>query len=527
MFYLRWLIWPTIVGVIFFIAQLGYGQIDIPGLFILSLFIVFWCVAFVDFWIRAESRYRLLWGMTKFETKAVARPEFKGEWQHDRVSGLWMEDYAFIYRLFKGTFVFSGLGVWMAGCVIAVVYVLLLRDADPDNYGLKIGLGVGNGVMIAVFDRFYQYGSKYGNEWENHRTEQDFQDALIAKSFIFKFFNSFSSLFYLVFIRPFAKGEEYFIRTGSNICTDCKDADDNPRCAEPGKDSYSDSDYSCCFDYDYCTKTGVQNEINVQVMADLRLQLASLFLTAIVIQNMIEVLVPYFMGKLNEASERREAAARGESVASKSDAEEQMVLTPNQNTIDDMSEMAIQFGYVTMFVIALPITPLFSLINNVIELKVDGYKMVNEAQRPNPNGSSGLGAWNGVLGFFSIVAVGTNVALLTWRTEMVNVFSDDPTVKWVFFTFVSIILGLLVGAEKWAIPDVPLEVLQGIERQRLIENILVLGAHIDLDEDEAPKKDEEISEFAFDPAKEFVSFTDLPFIPLGDLTKLEEKKTAS
>ncbi|ETO32380.1 anoctamin-10 [Reticulomyxa filosa] len=206
MFYLRWLIAPSIVGIGFFIAQLVHNEVDVPGLFLLSLFIILWCVAFVEFWVRQESRYRLLWGMTKFQTKAVARPEFKGEWQHDRVSGLWVEDYSFLSRFFKGLFVYSGLSTWMAGCVVAVIYILLFRDKNPTDLGLKIGLGVSNGVMISVFDYVYQFASQYGNQWENHRTEQDFQDALISKSFVFKFFNSFSSLFYLSFIRPFAKG---------------------------------------------------------------------------------------------------------------------------------------------------------------------------------------------------------------------------------------------------------------------------------------------------------------------------------
>jgi len=191
-----------------------------------------------------------------------------------------------------------------------------------------------------------------------------------------------------------------------------------------------------------------------------------------------------------------------------------------------MSEMIIQFGYVTMFVIALPITPLLAFINNVIELKVDGYKIVKESQRPHPNGSHGLGAWNGVLSFFSLVSVGTNVALITWRTEVVHtLISSDSTMKWVFFSLVCIGLSILVAAEKAAIPDVPLEVLQGIERQRLIENVLVLGAHMDIDEDEPPRKDEEVPEFAFDPTKEFINPSSLPAVPLGDLRQLAEKET--
>jgi len=412
--------------------------------------------------------------------------------------------------------VFSGLGVWMASCVVSVVYVLLLRDAKPADLPLKIGLGVVNGVMISVFDKVYQLGSQRGNEWENHRTEQDFQDALISKSFIFKFFNSFSSLFYLSFVRPYANGEEYYVKQYENICKACKKEDHKTFV----------TDYAGCVDT--CGLTAIRNAINVQVLDDLRLQLASLFVTAIVIQNIMEIMLPYIMSKIGECRETRAAEQRGEKVAAKSDAEEQMLKSPNQNTIDDMSEMVVQFGYVTMFVIALPITPLLALINNIIELKVDGYKIVHESQRPHTNGSSGLGAWNGVLAFFSIVAVGTNVALITWRTSLVNqLVDDDPTIKWVFFSFVSIFLGLIVGIEKCAIPDTPVEVQQGIERQRLIENILVLGAHIDLDGDDPPKQEIDVPEFAFDPVKDFVVATELPTIPVEDLNQPGKSHTGA
>ncbi|ETO23310.1 hypothetical protein RFI_13873 [Reticulomyxa filosa] len=276
----------------------------------------------------------------------------------------------------------------------------------------------------------------------------------------------------------------------------------------------------------YCLRKDMRSEINVQVLSDLQLQLASLFVTAIVIQNTVEVLVPFASRRIKAMIEKRRLDQRGggETVMPpKSDAEQQMDLVRNESTIDDMSEMVVQFGYVTMFVIALPITPLLSLINNIIELKVDGFKLVRESQRPHPNGSSGLGAWNDVLGFFSIVAVGTNVALITWRTSLVNtLISYDPTMKWVFFTFISIFLSILVRAEKWAIPDVPRDVDQGVERQKLIESVLVLGTRVDMDDDEPPKKDDQLPSFAFDPSKPFVESTTLPFIPLGDLSQLTD-----
>merc|ERR1739848_869251 len=45
------------------------------------------------------------------------------------------------------------------------------------------------------------------------------------------------------------------------------------------------------------------------------------------------------------------------------------------NTIDDMIEMIIQFGYVALFVMVFSLTPLPVIVNNVFEMKVDAFTL--------------------------------------------------------------------------------------------------------------------------------------------------------
>ena len=42
----------------------------------------------------------------------------------------------------------------------------------------------------------------------------------------------------------------------------------------------------------------------------------------------------------------------------------------------------IQYGFVTIFVAAFPLAPLFALLNNVIEIRLDAYKFVTQWRRP-------------------------------------------------------------------------------------------------------------------------------------------------
>lgn len=559
-FYLRWLILPSIVGIIFFVIQL-LTEIDAPGIYIMCFFIIFWSVAFVDFWFRQESRYRLLWGMIKFEQKAVARPQFHGEWAHDDITGLWTEQFGLLRRGVRVSATLSGVLLFLAACMAAVFSILILRDSDPNNTELKIGLGVANGGMIFIFDMLYKFFSKFGNEWENHRTDQDFQNALIQKSFFFKFFNSFSSLFYLGFIRPWTQNDSYYIQNYDDVCSGSDtymsafysyysaSGDTDGTYAECQTEACSDSTNACdkdCFlvvqtgyatnstalggstscgggtvESDFCSSIcsvlDTTIEINNAVLGELQLQLASLFITMIIIQNTLEVVLPFLFGKIRSIAREREAAQSGEELRELSEAEKQMELEPYPDTLDDMSEMVIQFGYVTLFVMALPITPLLAWINNVIEMKVDAINLCKTSQRPHPNGSYGLGSWNQMLQFFSFVAVLTNVGLITWRTSLVSkMFEDaDDSYKWIFFTVLGLILALLVSAEKAIIPDMPFEVTEAIERQRLVESVLVLGANVQDFDENPPDNDDD--DFVFDPSAQFVDAHSLPDIPISGL----------
>jgi len=589
-FYLRWLVAPAAVGVIFFIWQLAAGEVAVIGIPFLCFFMIFWSVAFVDFWAREEARFRLMWGMTKFQQKAVARPQFEGEWTHDKVTGLWSEEFSLAKRACRISAIYTFVSIWLSACVVSVIYVLTQRDADPNNLGLKIGLGVANAVMIFVFDAIYKQVSKYGNEWENHRTDQDFQNAMIAKSFSFKFVNSFASLFYLGFIRPTLNGPYYYVHFYDNVCAksaefmsvyleDRNGATDivlpsgastidqeindffNAYPADPGGGDPTRTecinDYTQCVEYvkdtdnndeawrvvtqgfypqnggcpsisltvdgDQQDSTGkcygacdygdTLVETNEAVLSELQIQLLTLFMTAIVIQNVLEVGVPFLIQYIND----RKA---GDDAAPKSEAEKQSEKDKYSDTIDDMSELIIQFGFVTLFVMAFPLTPLLAIVNNILEMKVDAINLVKTSQRPDPNGSYGLGSWNAVLGFFSIISVLTNVMLITWRTKLVTLFfaNDDGTDasgQWIFFSMLSVFLGIVVGIEKWIIPDVPVQVEQAIERQRLVESVLILGAGVDTEDDTPPIGDDD-GGIQFDPSLEFIDVETLQDIYLED-----------
>jgi len=76
-----------------------------------------------------------------------------------------------------------------------------------------------------------------------------------------------------------------------------------------------------------------------------------------------------------------------------------------------MLNAVIQFGFVTIFVAAFPLAPLCALVNNIIELRLDAYKLVKYYQRSAALKAQDIGAWYNILKFFAFIAVVSNVRI--------------------------------------------------------------------------------------------------------------------
>ena len=61
--------------------------------------------------------------------------------------------------------------------------------------------------------------------------------------------------------------------------------------------------------------------------------------------------------------------------------------------LDDYLEMFIQFGYVLLFSPAFPLAAVCALINNLVEIRVDAFKLCNTVQRPFARQVKDIGAW--------------------------------------------------------------------------------------------------------------------------------------
>lgn len=81
-------------------------------------------------------------------------------------------------------------------------------------------------------------------------------------------------------------------------------------------------------------------------------------------------------------------------------------------------EMVLQFGFCTLFVISFPLAPLFALINNIFELRLDARKFLVYYRRPVPRRQSDIGIWLSVMHILGKISIITTAFI----SELVDIF---------------------------------------------------------------------------------------------------------
>ena len=97
----------------------------------------------------------------------------------------------------------------------------------------------------------------------------------------------------------------------------------------------------------------------------------------------------------------------------------------------DYLEIVIQYGYVTMFVVAFPLAPALALLNNIFESRVDLFKLT-ECRRPALQQRSNIGSWQYCMEFISFLAVITNcylIVMVSTHFEMIVPGELEPYVR--------------------------------------------------------------------------------------------------
>ncbi|XP_072036734.1 LOW QUALITY PROTEIN: anoctamin-7-like [Amphiura filiformis] len=370
-------------------AQITY-LFDNPGTVFYAVFMSFWAVSFLEYWKRKQASLAHHWDVMDFEEEEERpRPQFAARapmMEKNAITGI-TEPY-FPEDTRKRRWL-TGIGVLCGMVVLVLIFMLgvilyrvlisiplskndLLRP-NAQSIASMTGACV-NLVLIMALGQVYQRLAGILNDWEMHRTQTEYEDNLTFKVFVFQFMNFFSSIFYIAFFKGKFVGY-------------------------PGN---------------YVYIFGLRNEdcANGGCLVELAQQLVVIMIGKQMINNCQEVAVP----KLKQFIQRwkmRGGADKGDV----SRWEEDYELVENEGLFEEYLEMIIQFGFITVFVAAFPLAPLFALLNNWIEIRLDGAKYISEVRRSVADRAQDIGVWYDILEFIAQMAVISNAFLIAFTSE--------------------------------------------------------------------------------------------------------------
>ena len=98
-------------------------------------------------------------------------------------------------------------------------------------------------------------------------------------------------------------------------------------------------------------------------------------------------------------------------------------------------DLVIQFGFVTMFISALPAATTIVFFNNLFEMKGDVWSLLTLYRRPIPIPADNIGVWQHIFTIISIVAVITNGGLTVLTMNVLNSYRSSSGGFWFFTCF--------------------------------------------------------------------------------------------
>jgi len=267
-------------------------------------------------------------------------------------------------------------------------------------------------------------------EYENHRTQTDFEDSLIYKIFFIQFISSYGSLAYTAFLAQSVEGG-------------CGSID--------------------CF-------------------SELRQLVAIVLLERLIRTIVLDNILPTYMAKRRFLNE-----TKGVDASKMSKAETEYILDPfdvQSEIINRFMNQVILFGFVVLFVPAFPMAPLLGALSIVIEVREFGYTLLFRMQRNNPRGVQDIGSFEGCFKMVAYSAVASNSALIffSMHHDFAASLPGGNTGVVCFFFGCQALIFLFVRLALASFSDVTAPVSTQLERLEFVrENLRGIERHPDLE----------------------------------------------
>ena len=369
----NWMILPSLIGFLVFIVGANQDEIlqnyeiktikkltlntyDI-FLIILCIFITIWAMLFLKVWRQNEQLFSYFWGMENYEKIEPLNGNFTPNKTYDFLFGEKIKVFSTVSSNFRRFVSYIVLGMMIIIRLVSVHYIYKIKNKEKYSQSLKwnIIFGCITGLTLKLMSILYEFIAKLFCEWENYEKLSQKQNALALKLILFEFVNNYSTLFYIAFYKTYSKQK--------------------------------------CF-YDNCFQ-----ELEIQLYLLLIINFSF---------NLYEIFYPLIMYQIRLRRINKHPLFQPK----KHSIEHQILSNECYTLIYDYNKRLILFGFVCLFSVAAPLTPIISLILSYLEIYVDVYKIFNLNRIDIIEGASGIDIYNSILKMFYFIGMLTSVALI-------------------------------------------------------------------------------------------------------------------
>ena len=396
-YYSRMLLFPSIFGAFIFISYFLWNRIPLITLFSNSIkmdyydfllilnciLFTIWLTLFIKSWAQKEKIYNYIWGININTKEMKINEEFVQNSKEKLILGYYVPIEKEPYHSFK-KFVSYSVLLGMIFLVIAIIYSLFRLKAQLVNgnvwhdYKITFYIACLNGLQIKVMNFIYYYIALYLNNWENHFSLNDKNNSFSIKLILFDFMNSYSSLFYIAFIKPYNEG---------------------------------------------CVNNNCLKELETQ-MYSIFLVYLSIFVGEIIYLNMLYY---YQKGKIGSLINEEKVEIQS--------LEHQIMISSADNLYLEYNDIINQFGYACLFCIAAPLTPLIIFLLSLVCRLTNYYKFVHLKRVEILDESKGISFYNKIIKILLFIGVMVNVGIFLFSNpNPLNPMNTIETIKNKFLT---------------------------------------------------------------------------------------------
>ncbi|KAI8995951.1 calcium-activated chloride channel-domain-containing protein [Gaertneriomyces semiglobifer] len=447
--------------------------LTLPWAFALSV----WAMAYLEFWKRRNNTLAYTWDVLQFETEEGTRPQWYGTViRQSEVTG---QNEPYFPRPWRQVF------YTITGCIMVLTLLVVigaiagfiffasfmrwyLRDTDKARYASVISACVSLATIMILRPLLTRL-SRVLTDFENHKTETQYQDAFTTKALLFEFINTFGSLFYIALLKVWVMKKHITIF------------------------NRSDWDDTCI--YGNC-------------MVELTVQMAVVFMGSGFVEHVTKYFWPLFdkrfrkkvksakhLAGLTDEVDDVEAGKGKVPKLPKWEEDAKLVPLRAESAFEYGYNMTVlQFAFIVLFAVAFPLAPLFAIVHNALRMRIDMQNLLTKYRRPFALQAQDIGVRQTYITAISWMAVIVNACTIAFSSKYfdenyLNLFGESKEAQWaVRLGFIVIFEHAVVGVKAlvaYMVPDIPREVKIGLRRAEYLAK-----RELDASEEEEPNEDE-------------------------------------